>query len=149
MGESKTKTQALIGMVKIFDHPTRFYVKSGSDSGKAYVVDIAQLPDEEGQFMHGLEYNGVCDCENFKIRLAPLLKNGKHVSNDTRCKHIVSATYWAGLHYARIMSYVEEMAQEHPKEWGPTWNVLRMLFTKGPDSLNISTKEQNDERNRY
>jgi hypothetical protein len=140
MKEKKTGQQ-LTGIVRIYDHPTRFYVKSGTDASKAYVVDTGQFPDSDGEFMHGLEYNGVCDCENFKIRLAPLLKTGKHVSNTTRCKHIESAVYWSGLHYARIMKYVEAMAEEHPREWGPTWQLLRLLFTKGPDSLNIKTED--------
>src|SRR5205814_7835687 len=55
----------------------RFRVASRSESGTAYIVDLAAFG-----------CNGRCECDDFKFRKEPKLWAGAHPSDALRCRHI-------------------------------------------------------------
>ena len=66
--------------VKQHDWPLRWLVECETDRAKPHMVDLGNY-----------DGNGECSCLHFTCRLAPELKQGRHPSNSTRCKHIKAA----------------------------------------------------------
>ena len=66
--------------VKQHDWPFRWLVESETNRAQPHMVDLSSYKG-----------NGECSCLNFSCRLAPELKQGRHPSNSTRCKHIKAA----------------------------------------------------------
>lgn len=67
---------------KRFDSPLRFTVPSSSRPGEVHLVDLG-----------GLNANGVCSCEDFRLRKESLAKISGP-SDRARCRHILLTRSW-------------------------------------------------------
>lgn len=66
--------------VRQLDWPMRWQVESETDRAHPHLVDLSSYNG-----------NGECSCLHFSCRMVPELKQGRHPSNATRCKHIAAA----------------------------------------------------------
>lgn len=67
---------------KAYDSPLRFTVPSSSRPGEVHLVDLG-----------GLGANGVCSCEDFRLRKESLAKTFG-AADRSRCRHLLLTRSW-------------------------------------------------------
>lgn len=67
---------------KQYDGPLRYTVPSSSRPGEVHLVDLG-----------GLDANGVCSCEDFRLRKESVAKS-VGASDRSRCRHILLTRAW-------------------------------------------------------
>lgn len=81
----------------LVDGWAHFQVDSSSEPGLVYTVRLDGRDEDSFIDVNGVEYNGVCDCEDFACRCAPnFIRNGRNIvdyingdhESRTRCRHI-------------------------------------------------------------
>lgn len=97
-----THTQQLTGACEPYDHPLRFTVRSQSEPGSAYIVDLGAWGG-----------NGSCNCPHFQFKLRRLLQAGALPSPKLRCKHIATArATFVDVQIKRIVEHEHELRRQ-------------------------------------
>ncbi len=97
----------------IVGEPLRFHVRSRTEPGLKYLVDLESY-----------NRNGECGCQHFEFRLRPVLAEHRHPtpSDRTRCWHILKARGW-------LLDRMLEKLSEHLATVGaPIQGVRRLPF---------------------
>ena len=82
----------MLKVIPILSEPLRFRVRSESNSRRTYLVELGARIT-------------TCDCLNYQMRIAPLLKNDYQTKEPRLCKHGAAALAYFAMQMIRRIEF--------------------------------------------